>query len=131
MLTGMIIKNISDTYTVKSANSLYECKARGKFRNDKLTPLVGDIVEFDPVSLYILKINKRKNELTRPSISNVDIALIVTSMKKPDLSFNLLDKEITSVVLKHIENLGCTYCIRLNISLIFPMYTELLGSVEF
>ena len=107
MLTGMIIKNISDTYTVKSANSLYECKARGKFRNDKLTPLVGDIVEFDPVSLYILKINKRKNELTRPSISNVDIALIVTSMKKPDLSFNLLDKEITSVVLKHIEPVIC------------------------
>lgn len=107
MLTGMIIKNISDTYTVKAGNKLYDCKARGKFRNTGLTPLVGDIVEFDPENLYILKINSRKNELTRPSISNVDIALIITSVKKPDLSLYLLDKEITSILLEHIEPVIC------------------------
>ena len=61
MLTGIIVKNISDTYTVKVKNELYECKARGKFRKDKLTPLVGDLVEIDAENHYILNIFERKN----------------------------------------------------------------------
>ena len=107
MLTGMIVKNISDTYTVKVKNELYECKARGKFRKDKLTPLVGDLVEIDAENHYILNIFERKNELDRPSISNVDIALLITSVKKPDLSLYLLDKLITSVTLKQVEPVIC------------------------
>ena len=107
MLKGMIVKNISDTYTVKENKNLYECKARGKFRNKGLTPLVGDIVEFDPEQRYILNIMERKNELARPSVSNIDIALIISSVKKPDLSLYLLDKQITSVVLEKIEPVLC------------------------
>lgn len=107
MLTGMIVKNISDTYTVKVKNELYECKARGKFRNSGLTPLVGDWVEIDADNSYILNILDRKNELERPSISNVDVALIITSVKKPDLSLYLLDKQITSVTLKKVEPVLC------------------------
>lgn len=107
MLKGMIVKNISDTYTVKENKNLYECKARGKFRNKGLTPLVGDIVEFDPEQRYILDIMERKNELARPSVSNIDIALIISSVKKPDLSLYLLDKQITSVVLEKIEPVLC------------------------
>lgn len=107
MLTGMIVKNISDTYTVKVKNELYECKARGKFRRDALTPLVGDLVEFDSENLYILNILERKNELVRPSISNVDVALIITSVKKPDLSLYLLDKQISSIILEHIMPVIC------------------------
>ncbi len=107
MLTGIIVKNISDTYTVKVGNKLYDCKARGKFRNTGLTPLVGDKVEFDVDNLYIMRILKRKNELVRPSISNVDVALIVTSLKQPDLSLYLLDKEITSIILANIEPVIC------------------------
>ena len=107
MLTGMIVKNISDTYTVKVQNKLYDCKARGKFRASNLTPLVGDMVEFDEENCYILKIFERKNELERPSISNVDIALLITSVKKPDLSLYLLDKQITNVTLKKIEPVIC------------------------
>ena len=107
MLKGMIVKNISDTYTVKENKNLYECKARGKFRNKGLTPLVGDIVEFDPEQNYILDIKERKNELARPSVSNIDIALIISSVKKPDLSLYLLDKQITSVVLEKIETVLC------------------------
>ena len=103
----MIVKNISDTYTVKENKNLYECKARGKFRNKGLTPLVGDIVEFDPEQNYILDIKERKNELARPSVSNIDIALIISSVKKPDLSLYLLDKQITSVVLEKIEPVLC------------------------
>lgn len=107
MLTGMIVKNISDNYSVKVKNNIYICKPRGKFRNEGLTPLVGDVVEIDAENNYILNILDRKNELERPSISNVDIALIVTSVKKPDLSLYLLDKLITSVILKKIEPVIC------------------------
>ena len=107
MLKGMIVKNISDTYTVKESKNLYECKARGKFRNSGLTPLVGDIVEFDPEQSYILDIMERKNELARPSVSNIDVALIISSVKKPDLSLYLLDKQITSVSLENIEPVLC------------------------
>lgn len=107
MLKGMIVKNISDTYTVKESKNLYECKARGKFRNSGLTPLVGDIVEFDPEQNYILDIMERKNELARPSVSNIDVALIISSVKKPDLSLYLLDKQITSVSLENIEPVLC------------------------
>lgn len=103
----MIVKNISDTYTVKVKNELYDCKARGKFRRDALTPLVGDLVEFDSENLYILNILERKNELVRPSISNVDVALIITSVKKPDLSLYLLDKQISSIILEHIMPVIC------------------------
>ena len=46
-MTGRIIKNISNDYTVEANNKLYTCKPRGKFRINNLTPLVGDIVEFD------------------------------------------------------------------------------------
>lgn len=107
MLKGMIVKNISDTYTVKESKNLYECKARGKFRNSGLTPLVGDIVEFDPEQNYILDIMERKNELARPSVSNIDVALIISSVKKPDLSLYLQDKQITSVSLENIEPVLC------------------------
>lgn len=107
MLTGRIIKNISNDYTVLSENKLYVCKARGKFRDLGLTPLVGDIVSFDEENSYILSIDDRINELVRPSISNVDIALIITSLKKPDLSLNLLDKEISSIILSNIEPVIC------------------------
>lgn len=107
MLTGRIIGNISDTYTVESADKKYPCKARGKFRNVKLTPLVGDIVEFDEKNNYILKILDRKNSLDRPMICNVDYALIVTSLKKPNLSLNLLDKEICSILLANITPIIC------------------------
>ena len=107
MLKGKIIKNISNLYVVEANNNLYECHPRGKFRNLKLTPLVGDIVEFDEQNNYILNILPRKNSLERPSISNIDIALIITSLKKPDLSLNLLDKQISNIILENIEPVIC------------------------
>ena len=107
MLKGRIIKNISDIYTVNSDNKLYECKARGKFRHTKMVPLVGDIVEFLEDEKYIINILDRRNELERPSISNIDVALIVTSLKKPDISYTLLEKEISSVVIAGVEPVIC------------------------
>ena len=102
-MTGRIIRIISNLYTVESNNNVYECRARGKFRNDGLTPLVGDIVEFDEKENYILEIHDRKNELTRPLIANVDYAIVVTSCKSPDYSSLLLDKMLTNVIINNIK----------------------------
>ena len=107
MLKGRIIKNISNSYVVKVDDNYYDCKARGKFRNLKETPLVGDLVTIDEENNYILKIEPRKNALNRPHVSNIDIALIVTSLKKPDISLNLLDKEIVSIILENIKPCIC------------------------
>lgn len=106
-MQGLIIKNISNDYTVKSSKGTYNCKARGKFRKDKITPLVGDKVIFDENSNYILEIKKRKNYLIRPTVANIDQALIVTSVKKPDLDTNLLDKLLTIISYNNIEPIIC------------------------
>lgn len=105
--TGKIVKIISNLYTVLSDDNLYECRARGKFRFDKISPVVGDIVDFDEKEKYIVDIKERKNYLNRPTVSNVDIALITTSIKKPDLSLNLLDKLILVIKEKNIEPVIC------------------------
>ena len=101
-MKGRIIKNISNDYTIYSNNKLYTCKPRGKFRLNEITPLVGDIVEFDEKNNYILSIEPRTNELIRPSISNIDIAVIVTSVKKPDFDTVLLDKTLTIISYNNI-----------------------------
>lgn len=106
-MKGKIIKNISNDYIVKSNIATYKCKARGKFRKDKIIPLVGDNVIFDEKENYILEIEPRKNELIRPTVANVDQALIVTSVKQPDLDFNLLDKLLTIISFNNIEPIIC------------------------
>ena len=68
-MNGKIIKNISNDYTVLSEGKTYTCKARGKIRNMKITPLVGDEVIFDSDNCYILEILPRRNELLRPPVS--------------------------------------------------------------
>lgn len=101
-MIGKIIKNISNDYTIKVDEQLYICKPSGKIRNNSETPLVGDIVEFDPLNNYIKKIFTRKNELIRPRISNVDAAIIVTSVKNPNLDTYLLDKLLTIISYNNI-----------------------------
>ena len=101
-MTGIIIKNISNDYTVNCNNTHYICKPRGKFRIKNQTPLVGDVVTIDEKNNYILDIKKRKNELIRPSVANIDIAVIVTSVKDPDFDSNLLDKQLTIISYNNI-----------------------------
>ena len=91
-MEGIIIKNISNDYLVATHDKNYTCKARGKFRKDKIKPLVGDKVIFDSTTNYIKEIKPRKNYLIRPNVSNIDQALIVTSVKNPNFDSNLLDK---------------------------------------
>lgn len=101
-MVGRITRIISNLYTVDVEGKCYNCRARGKFRNDKLIPLVGDYVEISDEN-YILDIKERKNSLNRPMISNVDCALIVTSLKRPELSTSLLDKMLVNVLSKDVE----------------------------
>ena len=105
-MEGRIIRQISNDYTVLSDKE-YICKARGVFRKNAETPLVGDIVEFDQSKKLILKIKPRINSLVRPAISNVDQALIVTSVKHPDFSTNLLDKLLTIIEYNNIKPIIC------------------------
>lgn len=105
---GHITRIISNLYTVETLDGCsYDCRARGKFRRDLLSPLVGDFVVIDSDNAYILEIKPRKNELSRPQIANVDIGLILTSVKSPNLSMNLLDKELLVVSAAGIEPIIC------------------------
>lgn len=102
-MNGIIIKNISNDYTVNCNGKNFICKPRGLFRINNKTPLVGDEVIIDPENNYILEIKKRKNELIRPSVANIDVAVIVTSVKDPDFDSNLLDKQLTIISFNNIQ----------------------------
>ncbi len=106
-MNGIIIKSLSDLYTVKTKEQIVECKARGVFRNKKITPLVGDKVEIDLDKKIITNILERKNLLVRPPLANVDQVVIITSAKKPDFQDNLLDKMITLLEYNKIEPIIC------------------------
>ena len=102
-MNGKITRIISNLYTVKVGEELYGCRARGRFRKDGISPIVGDNVIIDPEENYILEILPRTNQLDRPVIANVDMAFIVTSTKKPNLDLILLDKLISVVTFNDIE----------------------------
>lgn len=103
-MTGKIIKIISNDYTVKLENNeIVTLKARGVFRNKKITPLVGDNVKVDVNKNVIDEILERKNELIRPPVSNIDQAIIVTSCISPDFSSNLLDKMLNIIEYNNIK----------------------------
>ena len=104
MLTnGLIIKVNSDTFTVKCEDAILDCKSRGKNRFEKIKPLVGDQVLIDKEKCVIEKVLDRKNYLLRPPVANIDVALIVTSLVKPNLSLTLLDKLISIITINNIE----------------------------
>ena len=102
MLEGLLVKINSDTFTVKVDNKYYDCKSRGKLRT-KLRPLVGDHVLVNLSDLVIEDIIERKNALDRPQVANIDIALVVTSLKSPDLNLTLLDKLLSIITINKIE----------------------------
>lgn len=106
-MEGIIIKNISNDYTVKVDDKEYTCKPRGKFRLNNNSPFVGDVVKIDPINNYILEILPRKNSLVRPPVSNIDQAVIIMSIAEPDFSDNLLDKLITVIEFNKIKPIIC------------------------
>ncbi|MEL3972374.1 ribosome small subunit-dependent GTPase A [Rossellomorea oryzaecorticis] len=110
MAEGKIIKALSGFYYVLSDGVITQCRGRGVFRKNKVTPLVGDYVEFqadNETEGYILKVFERKNELVRPPIANVDQAILVFSAREPDFSTTLLDRFLVLVESKDIDPLIC------------------------
>ncbi|MBO7536230.1 MAG: GTPase RsgA, partial [Bacilli bacterium] len=96
---GLIIKSISGEYVVEVDGAEYTCKPIGLFRYKKITPRVGDkcIIDYVDGAWVIKDIKKRKNELVRPVVANIDKVIIVTSLTEPDLNLNLLDRLICQV----------------------------------
>jgi ribosome biogenesis GTPase len=108
MIIGKIIKGIGGFYYVDADDVIYECKARGSFRKQKITPLVGDNVEIsvneqNNAENTIDKILDRKNELIRPPLANLDTLFIVSSIVDPKINPPIIDKLIAIAEFKHIE----------------------------
>lgn len=97
-MKGTIIKIVRGLYYVDTETGIIPCKARGLFREQDITPLVGDRVDLrisdEDGSGYIEDIMPRKNQLLRPSVANIDSALIVFSIRQPALNTYLLDKNL-------------------------------------
>jgi ribosome biogenesis GTPase len=112
-VTGKIIKGIAGFYYVYTEEyGLFECKAKGNFRNKKIKPLVGDDVEIDIIDLEkmtgnITEIFQRKNELIRPAVANIDQALIVFAMKDPKPNLNLLDRFLMMMLKQDVPTIIC------------------------
>lgn len=105
-MKGQIRKALSGFYYIESEGTTYQTRARGNFRNRKITPLVGDQVVFESSNLtdgYLLEVLPRKNELVRPPVANVDTGVIVISLVEPAFSFNLLDRFLVTLEYKDIE----------------------------
>ncbi len=112
-MTGKITKGIGGFYYVHAKDDMvYECKAKGIFRNRKVKPLVGDDVEMEIITSSppvgnIVEILDRKNELIRPAVSNIDQAFLVFACKDPEPNWNLLDRFL---VMMNFQNVPVTIC---------------------
>ncbi len=108
MRQGRIIKVVSNQYTILDHGQEVVAIPRGKMRRDQ-KPYAGDLVNYEEIegSWRIDSLLPRKNHLLRPSVCNVDQALIVTSLKDPDFSERLLNRLIFLVLLCDIEPVIC------------------------
>ena len=112
-MQGKIIKGIAGFYYVHVAESgIYDCKAKGSFRNQKVKPLVGDDVRLEVLNEEekkgnIEEILPRKNQLIRPAVANVDQALVIFSAAKPRPNFNLLDRFLILMEYQQVPVVVC------------------------
>lgn len=105
-IQGTIVKGIGGFYYIEAANVVYECKARGVFRKEKMTPLVGDKVIIsvnENAENTIEEILDRRNFLIRPPVANIDNLIIVASTVEPKPSTLVIDKLIAVAEYKEIE----------------------------
>ncbi|MDF2587442.1 MAG: rsgA [Anaerocolumna sp.] len=112
-MEGKIIKGIAGFYYVHvKSHGVYECKAKGIFRNQKIKPLVGDNVSIDIIDEKEMKGNivdvlERTNELIRPAVANVDQALVIFAAADPNPNFNLLDRFLILMLSQNVETIIC------------------------
>jgi ribosome biogenesis GTPase / thiamine phosphate phosphatase len=112
-MKGKILKGIGGFYYVFAENEqLYECKAKGIFRNQNIKPLVGDNVDIDILDEVmnkgnIVNILERTNDLIRPAVANVDQAMIIFAAAKPTPNLNLLDRFLILMLQQNVETIIC------------------------
>lgn len=111
-MQGKIIKGIAGFYYVQTGDKIYQCKAKGIFRNKKIKPLVGDNVDIDildetDLEGNITEILPRTNELIRPAVANVDQALVVFAARNPKPNYNLLDRFLMMMEKQQIPVIVC------------------------
>ena len=105
-MEGIIIKAISGFYYVKTETGIFECKARGVFRKENISPIVGDRVVFSKTSEdkgIVEEILPRKNCLVRPLIANLDKLFIVSAYENPAPNALLIDRLIAICEMAEIE----------------------------
>lgn len=112
-MQGKIIKGIAGFYYVHNFNhGIFECKAKGVFRNKNIKPLVGDNVQIEILNEddkigNIVEVMQRKNELIRPAAANIDQALVIFSLVEPDPNVNLLDRFL---IVMESQGVPCIIC---------------------
>lgn len=112
-MQGKIIKGIAGFYYVHvERQGIYECKAKGIFRKDHKKPLVGDDVDVEVLDEeqklgHIREILPRKSALIRPAVANVDQALIIFAIVKPNPNFNLLDRFLIRMERQNLPTIIC------------------------
>ena len=110
-MEGTIIKALSGFYYVDSDGKIYECRARGKFRLDGTSPLVGDRVSFDPDGSkgFVTAVHERKNFFIRPAVANIDTLVFIAANTNPVTDPFLIDR--VSVI---CEEAGCELVVCIN-----------------
>lgn len=135
MLKGVITKGIGGFYYVDTEQGVFECRARGKFRIKNITPLVGDLVEIEEntntMEGYLLDITDRKNHLIRPTIANIDQAVIVVAAKKPDINPSLLHRFLIYAEYVRLDIVICINKIDLDEDKNYLAVAEMLRSVPY
>ena len=98
-MQGLIIENISNLYKIKTNDKIYNATARGKFKQNDITPLVGDNVEIEVLNeqdntAVINDILPRVNLIKRPKVANITQIILVVSTKNPKPDLLILDKQL-------------------------------------
>lgn len=116
-MQGKIIKGIAGFYYVHvNGKGIYECKAKGIFRKENIKPLVGDdvtieITDAENFKGNIIEILPRRSALIRPAVANIDQALLIFAMSKPEPNYNLLDRFL---IMMEQQGLTCIICFNKN-----------------
>lgn len=107
-MKGIIIGNISNIYKIKTENKIYEASARGKLKNEDITPVVGDTVDIEVTDkvkgiAVIERIEGRKNYIKRPKMANINQIIFIVSTKNPKPDLLMLDKQLAYTEMLRIE----------------------------
>ena len=109
-LTGLVLKCLGGFYYVQCGDTVYSCRARGKFRKDRISPYAGDRVNItlsttpdENLEGYVQEILPRRNFLVRPPLANLDKLFVVSSVSDPQPSTLIIDKTIAAAEIKGIE----------------------------